>query len=63
MRAGRGDAFAGTYSSTRDGVSPRLVAAETGDDDRNGLLDAMTVRFSEPVMAGGRLGFPCSAWG
>jgi hypothetical protein len=58
VRSGkRGDAFAGTFTSTRDGVSPRLVAAETGDDDRDGLLDAMTVRFSEPVLVEGGSAF------
>jgi hypothetical protein len=50
VRSGRrGQAFAGTFQQTRDGVSPRLVSAATGDADRNGLLDEMTVRFSEPV--------------
>ena len=53
----RRKAFAGTYRSTRDGVSPRLVAAQTGDDDRNGLLDAMAVRFSEPVLVQGGSAF------
>ena len=58
VRSGkRRKAFAGTYTSTRDGVSPRVVAAETGDDDRNGLLDAMTVRFSEPVLVEGGSAF------
>ena len=50
VRGGRrGNAFGGTYRSTRDGVSPQLIAGETGDADRDGLLDAMTLRFSEPV--------------
>jgi hypothetical protein len=50
IRAGRREnAFPGSYRSTRDGVSPRLVSGETGDADRDGLLDAMTLRFSEPV--------------
>jgi hypothetical protein len=52
----RGDAFAGTYRSTRDGVSPRLIAGQTGDADRDGLLDAMTLRFSEPVQVAGTSG-------
>ena len=52
VRGGRrGKAFGGSYRSTRDGVSPRLVAGETGDADRDGLLDTMTLRFSEPVKA------------
>ena len=52
VRGGRrGHAFSGAYRSTRDGVSPRLIAGETGDADRDGLLDTMTLRFSEPVEA------------
>lgn len=54
VRAGkRGDAFSGTYQSTRDGVSPQLLSGQTGDDDVDGLLDAMTLRFSEPVRTRG----------
>ncbi len=54
IRSGkRGDAFPGTYQSTRDGVAPQLVTGETGDNDHDGLLDAMTLRFSEPVVAEG----------
>ena len=49
VRARRKKAFSGSYLSTHDGVSPQLVAGETGDADRDGLLDAMTLRFSEPV--------------
>ena len=57
VRAGKeADAFSGSYQSTRDGVSPRLVSGETGDADGDGLLDAMTVRFSEPVQAAGQAG-------
>ena len=57
VRGGRrGDAFGGTYRSTRDGVSPRLVAGRTGDEDRDGLLDEMTLRFSEPVRASSTAG-------
>ncbi len=51
-----GDAYAGFYSSTRDGVSPQLIAGQTGDSDRDGLLDTMTLRFSEPVQAAGTSG-------
>lgn len=52
VRAGkRGDAYTGTFQGTRDGVSPKLLAASTGDADRDGLLDSMAVRFSEPVRA------------
>jgi hypothetical protein len=57
VRAGRrGDAFSGTFQGTRDGVAPRLVAGATGDRDRDGLLDAMTLRFSEPVRTAGAAG-------
>ena len=57
VRGGRrGDAFGGTYRSTRDGVSPQLIAGRTGDTDRDGLLDAMTLRFSEPVRASSTAG-------
>ncbi len=50
------DAFSGSYQSTRDGVSPQLISGRTGDADADGLLDAMTVRFSEPVTAAGSTG-------
>ena len=54
VRAGRRKkAFSGSYQGTRDGVSPQLLAGATGDADRDGLLDSMTVRFSEPVRAFG----------
>lgn len=54
VRSGRtDDAFTGIFQSTRDGVSPRLVAAATADADRDGLLDGMSVRFSEPVRTTG----------
>ena len=57
VRGGRrGKAFGGTYRSTRDGVSPQLIAGATGDDDHDGLLDAMTLRFSEPVKASSTAG-------
>jgi hypothetical protein len=57
VRAGKqGDAFSGTYQSTRDGVSPQLLAGQTGDNDADGLLDAMTLRFSEPVRTAGAAG-------
>jgi hypothetical protein len=50
VRAGRrGHAFTGTFQATRDGVSPALVAGRTADADGDGLLDAVGVRFSEPV--------------
>lgn len=47
--AGRHDAFAGTFADTRDGVSPKLLSAQTGDSDHDGRLDLMKVHFSEPV--------------
>ena len=54
VRSGRrGDAFSGTFQGTRDGVAPKAVAGATADADRDGLLDAMTIRFSEPVRATG----------
>jgi hypothetical protein len=57
VRGGRrGKAFGGTYRSTRDGVSPQLIAGETGDADHDGLLDAITLRFSEPVRAASTAG-------
>jgi hypothetical protein len=57
VRAGKeGDAFPGSYQSTRDGVAPRLISGETGDSDVDGLLDAMTLRFSEPVRTNGASG-------
>ena len=50
VRSGRkGDAFSGSFLGTRDGVAPSLVGASTGDLDRDGQLDSMTIRFSEPV--------------
>ena len=50
VRAGRSkSAYSGSYQSTRDGVSPQLIGGETGDADRDGLLDAITLQFSEPV--------------
>ena len=57
VRAGDGDAFAGVFQSTRDGVSPQLVSGQTGDQDGDGLLDSMTLRFSEPVAGPARAGF------
>jgi hypothetical protein len=57
VRAGdETDAFSGTYQSTRDGVAPRLIFGQTGDTDVDGLLDAMTLRFSEPVRTAGSNG-------
>ena len=57
VRSGRrGQAFAATYQDTRDGVAPRLVSGATGDSDRDGLLDELTVRFSEPVHTAGTAG-------
>ena len=57
VRGGRrAKAFPGNFRSTRDGVSPQLIGAETGDSDRDGLLDAMSLRFSEPVAATGNAG-------
>ena len=57
VRAGkRENAFSGSYQSTRDGVAPQLVSGKTGDNDADGLLDAMTVRFSEPVQTAGASG-------
>ena len=54
VRAGsRGDAFSGVFVGTRDGVSPKLLSGRTGDKDRDGLLDSMTLRFSEPVRTPG----------
>lgn len=47
----RKKAFTATYQETRDGVSPQLLAGATGDMDRDGLLDTLAVRFSEPVHA------------
>jgi hypothetical protein len=50
VRSGRrATAFAGTFESTRDGVSPKLLSARTGDADRDGRLDSMTLHFSERV--------------
>ena len=50
VRSGRrGDAFSGSFQGTRDGVAPALLSARTGDADRDGQLDAMSLRFSEPV--------------
>jgi len=57
IRAGRrAKAFPGSFQNTRDGVSPRLVGATTGDSDSDGLLDSMRLRFSEPVRASGSKG-------
>ena len=51
VRGRGGQAFNSTYKAVRDRIAPMLVASYTHDGDADGVLDAVSTGWSEPVSA------------